>query len=111
MIYQVQSTSTARRDLKGIYSYIADVLLEPVIAERQYSRIEEAIYSLDSLPERFRRYEKEPWRSRNLRIMPVDKYLVFYTVDNENHIVSVIRIMHGSRDIENQLDQTMLTVD
>ena len=106
MIYEVETTDQARCDLRGIYEYIADTLLEPVIAEKLYSRIEKAVYSLDAMPERFRRYEKEPWRSRNLRVMPVDSYLVFYTVDNKNQIVTVIRIMYGARNIDKELEIT-----
>ena len=106
MTYEVRSTARARVDMKNIYSYIADTLLEPVIAEKQYSRIEKAVYSLDTMPERFRRYETEPWRSRNLRIMPVDNYLVFYTVDNKNQTVTVARIIYGARDTENELEST-----
>ena len=108
MIYEVETTSRARLDLKNVYEYIADTLLEPVTAEKQYSRIEKAVYSLDTMPERFRRYEKEPWRSRNLRIMPVDNYLVFYTVDNENHIVTVTRILYGARNTEKELYNTVI---
>ena len=107
MTYEVRSTGHARLDLCNIYNYISDTLLEPVIAEKQYSRIEKAVYSLDYMPERFRRYEKEPWKSRNLRVMPVDNYLVFYTVDNKNQIVTVTRIMYGARDVEKELDGTL----
>lgn len=104
MIYDVKNAGQARCDMKQIYEYIADTLMEPEIAEKQYSRIEEAVYSLETMPERFRRYEKEPWRSRNLRVMPVDNYSVFYIVDNVNQIVTVIRIMYGRRNIEKELD-------
>ena len=102
--YDVKNTGQARNDMKMIYKYIADTLMEPVIAEKQYTRIETAVYSLETMPERFRRYEKEPWRSRNLRVMPVDNYVVFYTVDNENRVVTVIRIMYGRRNTEKELD-------
>ena len=90
-----------------IYEYIADVLIEPVVAEKQYSRIEKAVYSLDHMPERFRRYDKEPWRSRNLRVMPVDNYIVFYTVDNEKRVATAIRILYGRRDVEKELDDML----
>jgi toxin ParE1/3/4 len=103
MIYNVTIAEQAWLDLKLIYGYIANALTGPVIAEKQYTRIETAVYSLDQMPERFRQYEKEPWRSRNLRIMPVDNYLVFYLVDHEKQTVTVIRIMHGRRDIEKEL--------
>jgi len=105
MMYEVKTTKQARLDMRMIYEYIAEKLREPVIAEKQYTRIETAVYSLDHMPERFRQYEKEPWRSRNLRVMPVDNYIVFYTVDNEKRVVTVIRIMHGRRDTERELDE------
>ena len=104
MMYNVETTKQARHDMKMLYEYIADTLMEPIIAEKQYTRIEMAVYSLDQMPERFRRYEKEPWRSRNLRIMPVDNYIVFYTVNNESRVVTVMRIMHGRRNTEKELD-------
>jgi len=104
MSYNVKITGQALSDMKGIYEYIAYTLLEPVIAEKQYTRIEKAIYSLDNMPERFRRYEKEPWKSRNLRIMPVSNYLVFYTVDNTNLDVTAMRVLYGARNIERELD-------
>ena len=104
MTYDVKTTGQARHDMKRIYEYIADTLMEPVIAEKQYTRIETAVYSLDQMPERFRQYEKEPWRSRNLRVMPIDNYIVFYIVDNENQVATVIRIMCGRRNTEKELD-------
>ncbi|MDR1702980.1 MAG: type II toxin-antitoxin system RelE/ParE family toxin [Sporomusaceae bacterium] len=103
MMYDVKITQQACLDLRIIYEYIADTLMEPLIAKNQYSRIEKAVYSLEQMPERFRQYEKEPWQSRNLRVMPVDNYLVFYIVDNENRMATVIRIMYGKRNIEKEL--------
>jgi len=104
MIYDITIADQALLDLKSIYEYIANVLMEPVTAEKQYSRIEKAAYSLDNMPERFPRYEKEPWQSRNLRFMPVDNYIVLYIVDNKNSMVTVIRIMYGRRNTEKELD-------
>jgi len=57
------------------------------------------------MPERFRSYSTEPWRSRNLRVMPVDNYLVFYIPDHNTKTVSVVRIMYLGRDIEQQLNK------
>jgi len=104
MTYDVKITGQARFDMKMIYEYIASELKEPVIAEKQYTRIENAVYSLDQMQERFRRYEKEPWRSRNLRTMPVDNYIVVYIVDNGSRTATVIRVMYGRRNMEKELD-------
>lgn len=50
-------------------------------------------------------YNKEPWKSRGLHIVPVDNYCVFYIVNNGNMTVSIMRVMYGGRDIDSQLDK------
>ena len=55
------------------------------------------------MPDRFRSYDREPWKSRGLRVFPVDNYLVFYVPNEETRIVTVIRVMYGGRDIDKEL--------
>lgn len=43
-------------------------------------------------------------RERNMRIMPVRNYLVFYVLTHNDLIVTVMRIMYGGRDIDRQLE-------
>lgn len=105
MSYKVRFTTEAENDLQGIFEYIAFELQAPQNAAGQLDRLEQSIFSLEQLPERFRVYEKEPWKSRNLRIMPVDNYLVFYIPDHEELTVKVMRIMYGGRNIDRQLNQ------
>ena len=47
-------------------------------AAGQLDRIEEKILSFGEYPEKFRQYEREPWKSRNTRVVPVDNYVIFY---------------------------------
>lgn len=103
MIYEVITTDQADADLRSIYEYIAFELLSPDNAAGQLGRLEEYIVGLEEFPEKFRHYEKEPWRSRGLRVMPVDNYLVFYIPDKDAGIVTVIRVMYAGRDIDSQL--------
>ena len=104
MKFQITVTEQAQRDIEGIYEYIAFTLMEPSTASKQISRIEKAVYSLEQMPERFHQYAKEPWKSRNLRVMPVDNFLIFYLVDLANNTVTVLRAMYGRRDATRQLD-------
>ena len=106
MKYEVLTTEQAVADLRAIFEYIAYDLLAGQNALNQLDRLEQAILSLDEMPERFRLYDKEPWNKRNLRIMPVDNYLVFYIPQDEEKTVTVIRVMYGRRDIGEQLGQT-----
>jgi toxin ParE1/3/4 len=111
MIYEVITTNQADDDLRGVYEYIAFELLSPDSAAGQLDRLEEHIIGLEHFPEKFKAYEKEPWHSRGLRVMPVDNYLVFYILDNETGIVTVIRVMYAGRNVDDQLKNHTLTVE
>ncbi len=82
MIYEVELSEQADSDLRGIFEYISFELQSPENASGQLDRLEEQILSLDTMPERYRKYEKEPWKSRGLRVLPVDNYVVLYIPDS-----------------------------
>jgi len=69
-------------------------------------RIEKAILNLNEMPERFRLFEKEPWRSKGLCQMPVDNFIMFYIPKVEDKTVTIIRVLYGGRDIDEQLRKT-----
>jgi plasmid stabilization system protein ParE len=56
MMFDVQISEQADRDLRGIFEYIAFELLAPENAAGQLDRLEDAISKLDNMPEKFRRY-------------------------------------------------------
>ena len=98
-------TEQAENDLRGIFEYIAFDLLSPENAAGQLDRIEEKILSSGEYPEKFRQYEREPWESRNTRVVPVDNYVIFYIPDKTKKLVTVIRVMYSGRDVDKQLDE------
>lgn len=105
MIYDVQISIQAESDLRSIFEYIAFELQSVQNAAGQLSRLEESINSLDQMPERFRRYDKEPWRSRGLRVMPIDNYVVLYIPNHDTKVVNIVRVMYGGRDVDAQLSR------
>ncbi len=106
MTFSVEITDRAKTDLKDIFEYIAFELYSPESAAGLLSRLQKRIGELTEMPERYRRYDREPWRTRNLRVMPVDKYLVFYILNSTTQTVTVIRIMYGGRDVQARLKET-----
>ena len=104
MIYEVEVSEQADSDLREIFEYIAFELQSPQNASGQLDRLEEQILSLDTMPERYRKYEKEPWKSRGLRVLPVDNYVVLYILDSDKKVVIILRVMYAGRDIYNQLN-------
>ena len=104
MIYEVEVSEQADRDLREIFEYIAFELQSPENVIGQLNRLEEQILSLDAMPKRYRKYEKEPWKSRGLRVLPVDNYVVLYIPDSDKKVVTILRVMYAGRDIDNQLN-------
>lgn len=105
MVWKVNYTKDAEQDLQDIYDYISDGLLEPTTAANQTNRIMDAVDSLDRMPFRHILYDSELWRTKGLRVLPVDNYLVFYLPNESRSIVTIIRIMYGGRDIEKHLSR------
>lgn len=101
MKYTIFIAKKAEEDLGEIFEYLAYKVMAGENAVRQLNRIQTAIESLDEMPLRNRVYDKEPWKTRNLRIMPVDNYLVFYLTETDLLKVTILRIMYGGRDLTN----------
>jgi len=74
MSYEINMTTRLKMTCAIFLNTLAFTLQSPQNAAGQLERLEGSIDSLAQMPERFRVYDKEPWRSRNLRIMPVDYY-------------------------------------
>ena len=91
MNYEVELSEQADSDLRGIFEYIAFELQSPENASGQLDRLEEQILSLDIMTERYRKYENEPWKSRGLRVLPVDNYVIFYIPDSIRMTIAAFR--------------------
>ena len=108
MNYEIEFSEQAEMDLRGIYEYIAFTLHAPINAGKQLERLEKNITELTSMPSCFKEYEKEPWRSRGLRMMTVDNFIVFYLPDEKKKLVTIIRIIYSGRDMNVELEENMV---
>lgn len=111
MSYKVEISDQASSDLREIFEHIALHMLSPINAAGQLKRLEDSIETLTELPNRFSEYKSEPWKSRGLRMMPVDNYCVFYFPDEEEHTVYIFRVMYGDRDMQTELNRGMESED
>lgn len=98
--YSIVYSTQALSDLKDIYAYIAQELMMPDTARGQVNRIRGVIRALDFMPSRNALVDWEPWKSMGMHRVPVDNFIVFYTVDSVSMTVAVIRIVYGGRDLE-----------
>ena len=90
--YVVKLYARAYRDLENIYTYIAENLLEPGTALNMVGELENAISSLEQLPERGAIRRVGAYANGDYRQLFVKNYVIIYRVlkqKKEVHIVTV----------------------
>ena len=96
--YKVKLSLAADNDLDEIFSYISNTLFAEQTAKNLMLEIHEMILSLDKMPKRYS-YSPDPaLAERGYRRIIVKKYVILYLIDEENKIVNVARVFHGSMD-------------
>lgn len=101
MIFSVTIQPEARKDLEGIYSYVAMHLRNVPDALRLLDRIEESIISLREMPYRAPLLRDPRFAIQGVRKLSVGNYNVFYMVDEMMLEVSVVHVAHHLRDEAN----------
>lgn len=95
-MYNIRVTKTAYIELAGIHRYISNAFMSSDTADRQVERIRVSISKLDSLPERYPHYRRI--EDTDVRMMPVDNYVVLYSVDNDVEQVNILHIIYKRRN-------------
>ena len=86
--YKVKFSRKAKDHLFSIYHHIAYILQSPSNAKEQCERIKDAVFSLETFPER-RRVIKQDQN----RIMTVDNYCILYKIAGKD--IFIIDIVYG----------------
>lgn len=93
--YIVKLYARAYRDLDGIYSYIANNLLEPIAAGNMIDALEEAIYSLETFPERGAVRRIGVYANSDYRQLFVKNYVIVYRVHKDRKEVHIVTVRYA----------------
>lgn len=102
-MFTVNYSTPAETDLVSILEYISDVLKSPVAAETLLNQIEEHTKILEENPFIFPLVKDQYLNKLGIRHIAVKNYFLFYTIEEDEEIVSIIRIMYARRDWINLL--------
>ena len=91
--YKVNISLNAQQDLEQIFFYIADDSLNT--AKNFILELEEKIYSLDTMPERFALIPENIFFGTDYRQIPHKKYRVIYKISG--NAVYILRVAHGAK--------------
>ncbi len=96
--YQVQIAPNARKDMLQIWDYIVSELQNPIAAEKLLQSIEQAIYSLQIMPDRYSPIALEPWKSKGIRRIRAKNYYIYYQIQEETAMVSIVLVSYARRN-------------
>jgi toxin ParE1/3/4 len=89
--------------MEQISIYIAIDLANPIAALSFLDAMETSITKLSTFPHRNPLVDEEPWRSKGIRMMPVNNFLVYYWINEETFIIHVTAIVYAKRNQIRQL--------
>lgn len=101
--YEVKVMPSADNDMQLIYNYIANELESADNANNTIDAIKDTIVSLAKVPKRGMIYPNEPWKSKELRMIFVNNYTIFYYVFDEEQIVKVIKVAYSGMNFDDIL--------
>jgi len=105
MAYKVDFSEQAADDLSGIIIYITEELCNPQAAVQFYTAVDEKRGLLREYPYIFPLYHDEKLGAEGIRSVVVGNFLMFYVVDDEKSVVSIVRILYGRRDIPSVFEE------
>lgn len=103
--YKVIITPTAFKEINRIYDYLLTDLYAETAAEDLMKLVETEVQNLKQSPRIHTEIEKFDELDRRYRRIVLKKYIILYTIDEENSIVYVAHMYHGTR---NYLDDLSL---
>lgn len=98
MRYKVKLTAQAIGQIEETIQYISKILLVPETARKWADALQCEIGKLNSMPSRCPFIEEEPWRTKGIRKIPVENFLVYYLIDEEKQTVWVTAVIYGQRN-------------
>ena len=98
--YKTLFTRTAYEDLRSIYKYIKEELLNINSALKIINEIEERIEVLREFPLTGSLVQDAILEARGYRKLIIHDYIALYTVDEQKKEVRIIRVIYGKRDYQ-----------
>jgi toxin ParE1/3/4 len=102
-MYSVHITDIAEEEILSTAKYIGDVLKAPEAANSLLDEIEKYENILENTPNMFSFVPDEYLATKGVKYVMVKNYMMFYTINEEEKSVTVIRFLYGRRDWKNIL--------
>lgn len=97
MKYRLLFSPESKEDVKAIQSYLRQFSQNAPVRFKNIMR--EKLDKVKENPHMYEQYRYQP----KYRCMPIEKYLLFYEVDESHKAIYIFRILHGAQDTPSYL--------
>jgi addiction module RelE/StbE family toxin len=94
MPYKLVLLKKSKEDVQNIYKYIAAELQNLKAAKDLNENFNRAFRQIQSFPLSAEKFNE------TIRKLPVNNYIVFYKIDDEQKIISICRVLYGRTDYD-----------
>ena len=98
MKYELHITRAAENDLNEAADYIEFVLMSPQAADHLLDDVEETLPTLSEFAERHALVDDPVLKAWGIRFVQIKNYLAFYTIDEAEKRVYIVRFLYGKRN-------------
>ena len=98
MKYTVEITDAAQKDFENIFSYISEKLYNKQAATKLIALLDKNIRLLEDTPKAYPLANDEYLKNKGIRLIPVNNYIIFFTVISDEQKVHIVRIIYGKRN-------------
>ena len=98
MNYSINITRSAEQDLNEADDYIEYVLKNPTAADDLLENVFKKISQLESNPFIHSIADDPVLKAWQIRFVAIKNYLAFYTIDEQEGIVYIVRFLYGKRN-------------
>lgn len=102
-MYTIEYLPIARRDMIDIAKYIGVKLATPNAAERLAEKMVEATEKLTDMPYKCPVYIPVKPLKYEYRKLIVKNYIMFYRIDEDKKLITIVRVVYSGRDYEKLL--------
>lgn len=98
MEYSIKFTGKCLNDIDEICKYISDKLKAEKSANRLRIKIKDIVKELSTFPEMYARIDKMDRLKREYRRIPINNYIILYSIDKKKKIIYISHMYYGGRN-------------
>lgn len=103
-MYKLSFLPIAKQDIDNIIYYISNVLNNRIAARNLSNNFIKGANSILDFPYGLPAYESSKKLEYEYRCLRIKNFLMFYTINENNKTITIVRVIYKGRNIDNILD-------